>query len=57
MYLLFALILYGNDVKMTASEFLSLGMSLAILVLLGLIIYLTYAATVKQMAKTLDIPH
>lgn len=57
MYLLFALILYGNDGKMTASEFLSLGMSLAILVLLGLIIYLTYIATVKQMAKTLDIPH
>lgn len=56
MYLFFALILYANDCKMTASELLSLGISLGILALLGLIIYLTYTATVKRMAKTLDIP-
>ena len=56
MYLFFALILYANDCKMTSSELLSLGISLGILALLGLIIYLTYTATVKRMAKTLDIP-
>ncbi len=55
MYLLFAMILYGNDGKIVTSEIISLGACLGILVLIGGVVYAVYRGTVKEMKRKLGI--
>lgn len=55
MYLLFVLIMFGNDGSITQSELSGLAACFIILLFLGLIFYLMFRYTVKKMAKELVI--
>lgn len=55
MYLLYAMIMYANDNKYTASEAAGLAVCLGILALVGVLIYLVYRRTVKIVKRQLHI--
>lgn len=55
MFVLYGLIQFGNDGKLTGSEVISLGICLAILAALGALFYLVYRYTVKRMCRELEI--
>lgn len=55
MYLLYTMIMFANDGKLTSGEVIGLGVCLVILFLFAGILYLVYRYTVRQMCKQLDI--
>lgn len=55
MYLLYTMIMFANDGKLTSDEVGGLGVCLVILFLFAGIFYLVYRYTVRQMCKQLDI--
>lgn len=55
MYLLFSMLMYGNDGFISSSELIGLAISLMLLLLLGLLFYLLYGQTVKIVKKQLEI--
>lgn len=55
MYLLYSLIMYGNDSVITFSEIAGLAGCLLVLLLLALLHYAVYRITVRSMAKQLSI--
>ncbi len=56
MYLVYALMMFGNDGKLTESEIAGLAGCLLILVAIALAYYLVYRRTVKSMCGQLEIP-
>lgn len=55
MYILFAMILYGNDGRIIRTEWLALLVCLMVLVAVGLGIYMVYRATVRNVERRLGI--
>lgn len=56
MFLLYILLMYGNDGVLTSDEIISLSVCFVLLLALGLLLYLVYRFTLKSMKKQLDIP-
>ncbi len=56
MYLVYALMMFGNDGKLTESESAGLAGCLLILAAIALVYYLVYRCTVKSMCGQLEIP-
>lgn len=56
MYLVYALMMFGNDGKLTESEIAGLAGCLLILAAIALVYYLVYRCTVKSMCGQLEIP-
>lgn len=57
MYLLYILIMLGNDGKISSGEIGGLGACLLVLFLFAIIFYLVYRYTVRQMCRRLTIHH
>ncbi len=55
MTLLYMMIMYGNDGKITVSEILALGICGVVILLIILLLYAVYCLTVKALAKELEI--
>ena len=55
MYLLYVLLMFGNDGRLIPSEIVGLAACLGILLLMGSVFYLTYRYTVKRMCMELKI--
>jgi len=55
MFVLYTLIMWGNDGKVTGMEVISLGLCLIIVAVLGGLFYLVYCYTVKRMCGELGI--
>lgn len=54
-YLIFILLLYGNDWQLVLTELIALCICLGILGIIGVCIYLIYRLTVKNIIKKLKI--
>lgn len=55
MYLLFAMILYANDSQIVFSEIIALGVCFGVILLVGIMVFLVYGVTVRNMKKQLEI--
>lgn len=55
MFVLYGLIMFGNDGKLTGTEAASLGVCLLLVGVFGIIFYLVYLYTVKRMCRELEI--
>lgn len=55
MYLLFAMILYANDGRIVFSEIIALGICFGVILLVGIMVFLVYGVTVRNMKKQLEI--
>lgn len=55
MYLLFGMILYANDGKIVFSEIIALSVCFGVILLVGIMVFLQYRVTVRNMKKQLDI--
>lgn len=55
MFLLYTLLMYGNDGKLTSSEIISLSACLLLLFVIAGVFYLIYRKTIKSMAAQLGI--
>ena len=55
MFVLYGLIMFGNDGKLTGTEAASLGVCLLLVGMFGIIFYLVYLYTVKRMCRELEI--
>lgn len=56
MYLLYILMMLGNDGKLTGSEITGLAVCFFALAAIAVIYYLVYRCTVKRMCGQLEIP-
>ena len=55
MYLLFAMILYANDGQIIFSEIIALSVCFGVILLVGIMVFLVYRLTVRNMKKQLEI--
>lgn len=55
MYLLYVLIMYANDNQISMNEIIGMGTCLGVVIAVGLVIYLIYRLTLRQMCRMLDI--
>ena len=55
MYLLYSMILFANDNRITTSELVALGTCFAILLFIAALIFMVYRVTLRQMRQRLNI--
>lgn len=55
MYFLFGMILYANDGRIVFSEIIAMGVCFGVILLIGIMVFLLYRFTVRNMKKQLDI--